>query len=247
MTNKRAVSGENLFVRALKYSLLRSLPFALIPAIAAIICIAIGVTDGNYLCIYLPACCVSVLCCIGASLLFAYNSFPCSKDGRASKICYALLLSGFISAFASLLFSFGFAAVCGGLASEGLAHNILYTLKSNFTALYISLVSAHFAVFTVFAALFLAVLYGKKKKKSVVSRTCRAAVPIFPLLTVYYSLMLMLFTYSDMSYAANLASEHFLNENAVWLVTVLIPISIIASSVLWLLCVRRAKKTVLEK
>lgn len=247
MSNKHAASGENLFVRAFKYPLPRSLPFALIPAIAAIICLIIGITDTVYLSVYLTACSISVLCCIGANLLFAYNAFPCKNDGSASKICSALLLSGLISAFASLLFAFGFAAICGASVSEGIAHAMLYALKNSFTTVFISFVSALFAVQAVYSSLFLAILCGKKKKKSVVSRTCRAAVPIFTLLTVYYSLMLMLFTYSDMSYAANLASEHFLNENAVWLVTVLIPISIIASAVLWVLCIGRAKKTVLEK
>lgn len=247
MSNKHAKNGEDLFVRALKYSLPRSLPFALLPAVASVICLIIGITDTVYLSVYLPACCISVICSVGANLLFAYKAFPCKNDGRARGICSALLLSGFIAAFASLLFCFGFAAVCGAAVTEGLACGILNTVKHRFTTVFICFVSALFTVQAVYSALLLSVLYGKKKKKSVVSRTCRCAVPIFTFLTVYYSLMLMLFTYSDMSYAANLAYEHFINENAVWLVTVLIPVSAIASALLWLLCIGRAKKTVLEK
>ncbi len=247
MSDKRAQTGEKLFVRAFKYSLLRSLPFALIPVIAGLICLICAVSDGVYLAVYLTACFVSVICAVGANILFTYRSFPRKQDGNSARICSAILLSGFVAATASQLVSFAFAAVCGTSASEGLAYSIFYTLKHNFTALFITFVSALMLSQTVFTASVLSVLWGKGKKKSVVSRTCRVAVPIFTLLAVYYAIMLILFSYSDMSYAANLASEHFLNENAVWLVTVLIPISAAAWAALWLMCTRKANKLTLKQ
>lgn len=246
MTDKRAVKGENLFVRAFRYSLLRSLPFALIPVIGWIICLVLGVSDGIYLSVYLTACFISVICAVGANVLFAYRAFPRKDDGNSASVCNAILLSGFIAAFASLLSAFGFAAVCGASAGEGLAYGIFYTLKHNFTALFIAFVSALMLSQTVFTASVLSVLWGKAKKKGPVSRTCRAAVPIFTLLAVYYAIMLIIFSYSDMSYAANLASERFLNENAVWLVTVLIPISGAAWATLWLICRIKAKKLMIK-
>ncbi len=241
MSDKHAHTGENLFVRAFKYSLLRSLPFALIPVIGCIICLVSGCTDGIYLGIYVPACFLSVLCTKGANILFMYRAFPRKADGNSASVCSAILLSGFAAALACLLISFGFAAVCG-TSEQAYASDILYTLKHNFTALFIVFVSALMLTQAVFSASALSVLWGKSKKKSVVSRTCRAAVPIFTLLAVYYALMLIFFSFTDMSYAANLASEQFLNENAVWLVTVLIPISASAWAVLWILCIRKSNK-----
>lgn len=244
MSDKRAQAGENMFVRAFKYSLLRSLLFALIPLTAGLICLICG--SGIYLALYLPACFLSVLCAAGANVFFMYRAFPRKPDGGSAGICSAILLSGFSSVLAALLMSFAFAAVCGASAADGAAYGIFYTLKHNFTALFISFVSALTLSQTVFAASALSVLWGKGKKKRVISRTCRAAVPIFTLVAIYYALMLIIFTYSDMSYAANLASEHFLSENAVWLVTVLIPISAAAWSVLWLMCTVKAKKLTLK-
>ncbi len=242
MNDKRVQTGENLFVRALKYSLLRSLPFVLISVTAAIICLICGVADGIYHAVYLPACFLSVLCAEGANVLFLYRAFPRKADGRSGSLCSAILLSGSIAAFASLLVSFSFAAVCGASATEGTAYNTFYTLNDNFTALFITFISAFLFSQTGFAASAFAVLLGKSKKKSIVSRTCRAAVPVFTLLAVYYALMLILFSFTDMSYAANLASEYFLNENAVWLVTVLIPISAVSYTALWILCRNAANK-----
>ena len=246
MSDKRARGGEKLFVRAFKFSLLRSLPFALIPVTGWLICLICGMTDGIYIGVYITACVLSLICALGTNLLFMYRAFPRKADGNSASICSSILLSGFLSSLASLLCAFAFAAVCGASVGEGIAYGIFYTLKHNFTALFIAFVSALMLSQTVFTASALAVLWGKRKKKSFISRTCRAAVPIFTLLAIYHALMLILFTYTDMSYAANLASEHFLNENAIWLVTVLIPISAPALTALHLLCRKTANKLIIK-
>ncbi|MBE6641534.1 MAG: hypothetical protein E7619_08105 [Ruminococcaceae bacterium] len=241
MSNKITESGEILFWRAFKYSLLRSLPCAAIPVIGAIICIVAGYSHKVYFGVFLTACVLSVIATVSVIVRCVYKAFPRKNDGNSPSIISAVLLSGFLGTALDLISCFACGAICGAITKTGHAGAFLLIMDNAFTAAFLLFIAALVTVQAVLAATSLAVLNGKKKKKSIVSRTCRAAVPIFTVLGVYYVIAILLFTFTDMSFTANIAVDYFLTEDVLWLITAIIPTSGAAWTALWLLCAKSAK------
>ena len=235
-------SGEKLFWRAFKYSIVRSLPFAALPLICAPILSVGGYSHAKYLGGFLVCCILSVACAAGANVYFIYRSFPRANDKKSGCICHALMLSAFISTLVAIVSSFGGGAIFGAITKTGHAGAFLLILNNAFTAAFLLFCAAHMVTQSLFAATCFAVIKGKRKRRGVVSRTCRAAVPIFTVLCVYYVVAILLFTFADMSFTANIAVEYFLTYDVMWLVASLIPIAAAAYALLWLLCAKSANK-----
>ena len=130
-------SGEKLFLRVLKYSIVRSLPFAALPLICAPILSAGGYSHAKYLGGFLVCCILSVACAAGANVYFIYRSFPRANDKKSGCICHALMLSAFISTLVAIAASFGGGAIFGAITKTGHAGAFLLILNNTFTAAFL--------------------------------------------------------------------------------------------------------------
>lgn len=239
--NTRPERGELLFSRVFRYSAPRATAFSLLPVLGALITgIAARFSPASntlYFSLFLPCAALGVLLSGGSVLSHLYRAFPRPKDGNGSVISAALLISGLLSVFLSLLSGTAGAGILGAIALIPEAERFSALLGGHFAGVLVSFFSVYAFLISLLITLMLTILLAKVwKKRRGVSRTCLCALPVFSVFALYYTGVFFLSTFTSLNALQNLASEDLLTENLLWILLTLgggaLPLSLLLTPIL---------------